>query len=226
MCVNYRSVTSEDLDKQFEAKLADDDYREEVWQDYAAPIIRATSTGKREAIIATFGMVPKWHIPPHVRPWTSMNARAESIAEKKSFAPYWKKHQHCLIPMRNFMEPCYESGKAVRWSIGMANGDPFAVAGLWRAWPTTEGKPGFSFTAITVGADSHSLMKRFHKPEDEKRSLVIVPPDEYDAWLQCGDVEIARSFLRLFPAEQMTAHEAPVPSRAKAKSEHLKGYKP
>lgn len=221
MCVNYRSVTNEDLDNQFQAKLDDDDYREEVWQDYAAPIIRATPEGKREAVVGTFGMVPKWHIPPGTKPWASMNARAESIAEKKSFAPYWKRHQFCLIPMRNFMEPCYESGKAVRWSIGMADGDPFAVAGLWRAWSPIEGKAGsgFSFTAITINADSHSLMRRFHDPNDEKRSLVIVVPEEYDAWLQCKDVEIARSFLRLYPAEKMTTQAAPLPSRAKAKTE-------
>ena len=36
--------------------------------------------------------------------------------------------------MSGFFEPCYESGKAERWRICMADGAPFAVAGIWRAW--------------------------------------------------------------------------------------------
>jgi len=33
---------------------------------------------------------------------------------------------------------------------------------------------------LTVNADDHPLMKRFHKPNDEKRSVVIVPPTQYE----------------------------------------------
>jgi hypothetical protein len=30
----------------------------------------------------------------------------------------------------------------------------------------------------TLNADSHPLMKRFHKPGDEKRGIVILPPSD------------------------------------------------
>ncbi|WP_374759327.1 SOS response-associated peptidase family protein [Aeromonas hydrophila] len=47
----------------------------------------------------------------------------------------WQQGHHCLMPMLGFFEPCYESGKAERWRIGMADSSPFAVAGLaGRAW--------------------------------------------------------------------------------------------
>ena len=36
---------------------------------------------------------------------------------------------------------------------------------------------------ITINADEHALMRRMHKPGDEKRSLVILPHDEVD-WPQ------------------------------------------
>ena len=52
-------------------------------------------------------------------------------------------------------------------------------------------------------ANDHPLMKRFHKPEDEKRSVVIVLPAEYEDWLACRSTDEARSFLNLFPAEEM-----------------------
>jgi putative SOS response-associated peptidase YedK len=48
-----------------------------------------------------------------------------------------------------------------------------------------------------------------HRIDDEKRSLVIVPADDYDDWLACRDPEAARSFLRLFPAALMEARPEP-----------------
>jgi putative SOS response-associated peptidase YedK len=56
-------------------------------------------------------------------------------------------------------------------------------------------------------------MRRFHKPGDEKRSLVVLAPDEVDSWLSCRDNEIARSFLRHHPAEAMKAWPVPLPPR-------------
>jgi putative SOS response-associated peptidase YedK len=52
----------------------------------------------------------------------------------RSFSGAWKKSQLCLVPMTAFFEPNYESGKPVRWGIGMADQSMFAVGGLWREW--------------------------------------------------------------------------------------------
>jgi hypothetical protein len=48
---------------------------------------------------------------------------------------------------------------------------------------------------LTVNADEHPFMRNFHKPQDEKRSVVILPPDRYEYWLQSrvGDSD---EFLR------------------------------
>ena len=51
-----------------------------------------------------------------------------------------------------------------------------------------------SFTMLTVNADEHPLMRRMHAPGKEKRSVVIVPRDRWDDWLDCRDPEAARSF--------------------------------
>jgi len=53
-------------------------------------------------------------------------------------------------------------------------------------------------------------MKRMHRPGDEKRTLVIVPPDQYMHWLNCSSPEQARSFLTHYPAERMSAVPAPL----------------
>lgn len=76
-----------------------------------------------------------------------------------------------------------------------------------------DGPPSMSFTMLTVNANEHPLMKRFHKPGDEKRSVVIVPPTSYEDWLNARSTDEARSFLNLYPAEEMAAQAAPLPPR-------------
>lgn len=189
-------------------------WKMESWKDYPAPIVRRHKDGSREGLVASYGMVPRKHIPAGLRPFDTMNARSETVGQLRSFSGAWKRSQLCLVPMTAFYEPSYESGKAVRWGISMRDQSMFAVAGLWREW---EGEAGveYSFTQLTINADDHPLMQRFHKPGDEKRALVIVPQDEWDDWLDSADLEYARSFLRHFPAELMTSWESPVPPRAK-----------
>ncbi|MFC5513700.1 SOS response-associated peptidase [Massilia jejuensis] len=215
MCVNYRPPTPEQFGTlgAFSDLPADWRWPEETWKDYAAPILRSAGDGRPRACLASYGMVPRRAIAPGIKPFDTMNARAESLGERRSFAPAWRRLQLCAVPMAWFYEPCYESGRAVRHAIGMRDEPLFFVAGLWRDWPEADGSVQFSFTQITINADEHPLMRRMHKPDDEKRSLVILPHDEVDGWLACTDTGMARSFLRHFPAQRMRDWPAPAASR-------------
>jgi putative SOS response-associated peptidase YedK len=221
MCVNYLTVSKNILRDLFDAPMhapisgASDAWPDEAYQDYPAPIIRNSGGGRREALVATYGMVPKARIPPGVRRFSTMNARAETVDQLRSFAPSWKAGQLCLVPMLAFFEPNWESGSAVRWKIVMADELPFAVAGLYRCWREADGSASFSFTQLTINADQHPLLRRFHRPGDEKRSLVIVPRAQYDAWLGCTDAGQARAHLRLYPPELLLAAPAPKPRLVK-----------
>jgi putative SOS response-associated peptidase YedK len=108
------------------------------------------------------------------------------------------------------------AGKAERWAIASADGQPFCLAGLWRAWPEADGSVTHSFTQITINADDHPVMRRFHKPGEEKRSVVIVPETEWDSWLACRNPEVARLMLTLFPPELLKTWQAEPQPRAKA----------
>ncbi len=208
MCVNFKPVSRSMLAEVFCSPIQTSlEWKLETWQDYLAPIIKAEN-GHRLSALAAFSMVPKAHMPEGVKRYSTMNARAETIGQLRSYAKYWREARLCLVPMTAFFEPCYESGKAERWKISMVDDSPFAVAGIYRSWPEADGSTSFSFSQITINADDHPLMKRFHKPGDEKRSLVIVPPNAYDDWLNCRNPEIARSFLTLFPAEHMAVQRA------------------
>lgn len=49
-------------------------------------------------------------------------------------------------------------------------------------------------------------MRQFHKPDDEKRSVVILQEQDYDSWLQATASE-SRDFLYPFPAENLVAEQ-------------------
>ncbi|MFJ1258772.1 SOS response-associated peptidase [Cupriavidus sp. CuC1] len=217
MCNNYLPVQSQLLRDVYGVEPPPLDYPPETWPDYAAPII-VGGDGTRQALVGTFGMVPKTRIPPGVAKFDTTNARSETVGEKRSFSGPWKKGQLCLVPAASFYEPFYEAGqtKSVRWRIWLKDEPEFAIAGLWRAWPGEAGAEVFSFTMLTINSDTHPLMNRFHAPGKEKRMIVVVPRAEWDDWLTCRDPGIARSFLKAFPAEQMQAEPAPRASRQKA----------
>jgi putative SOS response-associated peptidase YedK len=214
MCTSYESNNpAERFDAFSIFPGANFAYNGEIYKDYGAPIFRGGEDGW-STDVASFGMVPRKRIPPHVRPYDTMNARAETIGEKRSFSAAWKRLQLCLIPCRTFFEPNYETGKPVRWRIRLAGTEPTAIAGLWRAWEEPDGVASLSFTMLTLNADEHPLMRRFHKPGDEKRSVAIIRPREYADWLSCRSTDEARSFLQLYPADEMHAEPFPLPPRA------------
>jgi putative SOS response-associated peptidase YedK len=207
MCVNYIPIPKRLVLSHFAAGEPKANWPDEVWQDYAAPMIVHGRQG-RQAVVANYGFLPKAKLPHGAR-YSTMNARAETIGQLKSYQSAWQRSQLCLVPMMGFFEPCYESGKAVRHQISLLNEAPFAVAGLWRAWEEENGLRSYSFTQITINADDHPLMKRMHKPDDEKRNLVIIPEADYDDWLSCKNPELARTFLKNYPAEMMQSIAKP-----------------
>jgi putative SOS response-associated peptidase YedK len=78
------------------------------------------------------------------------------------------------------------------------------AAGLWATWKDDQGMVLHSFTLLTINANAHPLMNQMHKPADEKRMIVILPPERYDDWLQASAQDSA-DFLRPIAADQLIA---------------------
>jgi putative SOS response-associated peptidase YedK len=79
------------------------------------------------------------------------------------------------------------------------------VAGLWAKWRSPEGETVHSFTMLTINADDHALMRNFHKPQDEKRMIVILPSTRYDDWLQASANE-SKDFMKAWPEDGLQAY--------------------
>lgn len=216
MCVNYTLPLFEDFRAHFDTDppAAWEEYKAEAYPGYSAPIILRSPEREDERISlrARFGLIPFFAKDETIGRKT-YNSRVETVSTKPSYRGPWKRRQFCIVPARAFFEPNYETGRAVRWKIERADEKPFGIAALWDTWRKSETETVRSFSLLTVNAAEHPLMRRFHGPQDEKRSIVIISPEHYDDWLDADDAG-ARSLLRLFDASDFRGEAAPPKPRA------------
>lgn len=219
MCSHYQGMKEAGrLERYFGVQPPAGPVRDDVWPGYAAAFVRARTPASpagapaRECLDGLFGLVPHWATDTKLSRST-YNARAETVADKPAFRDAWRKAQHCIVPAEALYEPDWRSGKAVPARIRLADGAPMGIAGLWAQWRDPKGQWVHSFTMLTINADDHALMRQFHKPADEKRMVVVLPPERWDAWL-CADAANSAEFLQPFIAQAMVAESVTRPAQA------------
>lgn len=217
MCSHYESTHDKTrLRQHFGIDLPSELARHDVWPGYLSTFLRRhphadagdEAVPPREGLMGSFGLIPAWSQDTKIARHT-YNARSETVAEKPSFRDAWRRAQHCIVPIDAFFEPDWRSGKAVPTRITLASGQPMGIAGLWSTWQSPLGEVLHSFTMLTINADTHPLMNQMHKPGDEKRMIVILPPERHDDWLQAGARD-SLDFLRPWPADELRAASAPL----------------
>ena len=215
MCSRFNPVRLEtQLRRHFNASLTnapDLELKRDVFPGHAAPFVRRPrewgcgdeAVPPREAVIGLFGLLPHWAKDEKLTRST-YNARSETVSVKPSFRDAWKKAQHCIIPAEAFYEPDWRSGKHVPTRIARADGRPHGIAGLWSTWRGPQGQEVLSFTMLTVNARDHAVMRDYHRPGDEKRMIVLLREDDYDAWLDAS-AQHSMDFMRLSAPESLNA---------------------
>ena len=200
MCSNYVPVTRMDrMLKFFGVQRDRDETPHDVYPTGLAPFIRLTTEGTeggKPTMVAEdghFGLVPHFATELSYGRRT-YNARSETVAVKASFKLAWARGQRCIIPAEHLYEPNWETGKAVRWRISQPMDVPMGIAGIYWTWRAPDGKVEHTFAMLTVNADGHPVMSRFHKPGDEKRMVVILDPKDYEGWLTCSVDDASRYF--------------------------------
>jgi hypothetical protein len=80
-------------------------------------------------------------------------------------APFIRLHEDdCIVPAEAIFEPCWETGKAVRWRVSKPGEVPMGIAGIYCQWTDENGRTRGTFAMLTVNADGHPVMKRMHRP--------------------------------------------------------------
>jgi putative SOS response-associated peptidase YedK len=159
-------------------------------------IRRHPDTRERTLDRLWWGLIPHWckDADGGRKP---INAKAETVATLPSFRDAYKRRR-CLVPIDNFFE--WKAIKGVKpkqpYAVGMENGEPFALAGIWENWKRPETDEWVrTFAVITTTANE--LVGEIHD-----RMPVIIPPESYDRWLSTLDPD-PRDLLVPFPAGPM-----------------------
>jgi hypothetical protein len=172
----------------------------DIFPTQSSPVILRSHTSHRTAIgLARFGLLPVWAKDPSFGKKT-YNARVETVSEKPSYRKAWKNRQFGLVLAEAFYEPNYQTGKSVRQAIRAENFEPLAIASIWDTWTDINtGELITSFSLLTMNAHEHPLMNQFHKPEDEKRTVVPLRTALFNDWLSATTEEA----LELLKIENM-----------------------
>ncbi len=104
-----------------------------------------------------------------------INAKAETIEEKPSFAPAFQKRR-CLILANGFYEWKREGSRKVPMHICMKTGEIFAFAGVWTPYLNNAGQKEYGCAIITT--TPNALMEEIHH-----RMPVIIPKEKRNGWL-------------------------------------------
>lgn len=221
MCSHYEALQLELFVEHFNAAPPPTwgDGELDMWPRYGGAFVRiSTATGSdapgpaREALVGRWGLVPSEMKPAKKvdqMKLSTFNARDDRVEKSFTFRGAWHKGQHCIVPVAAFYEPDWRSGKAIPTRFTRADGKPMGVAGLWDAWTDpADGQQQLSFTMLTIDATQHPLLKHYHQLGKEKRMIVVLPENRFEAWLAARPEE-SRAFLQQYPADGLLAKPRP-----------------
>ncbi|MCC3408076.1 MAG: SOS response-associated peptidase [Microcoleus sp. PH2017_10_PVI_O_A] len=129
---------------------------------------------QRQFQFMRWGLIPSWAKDMKIGSKT-INARSETVAEKPAFRSAIK-HRRCLIVADGFYEWQAQGKKKQPYYFQTADGEPFAFAGLWENWESTEAENIVSCSIITTAANE--TVEPVHD-----RMPVILPEEAWEEWL-------------------------------------------
>ena len=155
---------------------------------------------KFEESPARGGLIPPWDKDTKLA-YSTINARADTVATKPAFRSAFKKRR-CLVIADGYYEWLREGKAKLPYYYEVDGGKPFALAGLWESWrpPGSDGDGLESCSLITT--EANELQSQIHD-----RMPVILDEADYDTWLDptVDDREMLERLLVPFPADRMTA---------------------
>lgn len=155
--------------------------------------------GKRKLISCRWGLIPSWSKEEKIG-FKTINARAETVAEKPAFRDAFRKHR-CLVVADGFYE-WQTTGKGKKpVHIELKSGNPMGFAGLFNIWTSPEGEKINTCSIIVTNAND--LVSPVHD-----RMPVIVSPEDQEKWLDPAiqDPSDLTPLLKPFPSDELEMH--------------------
>jgi len=137
-----------------------------------------------------------WGFPVPYQKKLIINARAETIGDRKSFKEPFRK-QRCIIPANAFFEWSTEGKNKVKYRISLQGQKIFSLAGIYELFPGEKGSPRINFVIITT--EANKTMQQIH----QRMPVILNPEDELD-WLNpAAEAEKIRGLLLPYPEEDI-----------------------
>jgi putative SOS response-associated peptidase YedK len=218
MCGRYTLMTpASELEARFDATFEDSpEPRYNCAPGQSLPVVVSDDPDRFREF--KWGLIPSWADDASVGN-DLINARAETVAEKPSFAAAFERRR-CLVPADGFYE-WVDGGGGTKQPYRVVFGDdrPFAMAGLWDRWEPTHTQTGLGDFGAGGGSHESDVVESFTvvttEPNDvvadlHHRMAVVLDPDEESTWLH-GSTEAAARLLDPYPSEEWRTY--PVSTR-------------
>ena len=118
------------------------------------------------------------------------------MARLPTFREAYRKRR-CILPVDGFFEWKAIKGRRAKqpYAVGMKDGSPFGIAGIWENWKEPKSGEWIRTFAI-ITTDANELVAEIHN-----RMPVILPASGYVRWL--GEEEDPRELMLPFPSQAM-----------------------
>ncbi len=201
MCGRYSLITSaNELKERFKVKKIEGSISSRFNAAPGQQLPLISNQHSEKIIIGEWGLIPAW-MKDEASPKRLINARAETITEKKTFKKAVEK-QRCLIIADGFYEWAIIPDQMHKqpYYITLKDGQPFAMAGIYNIKKDKNKEEYLEFAIITV--EANTLMARIHN-----RMPAILKPEDEAKWLDNDtDLKSAIKALKSFPANKMQAY--------------------
>lgn len=144
-----------------------------------------------------FGYLPSW---AKDKKSMNINARSESIYEKKTFR-YSFRARRCIIPINGFFEWKIEEKEKTPYFVKDTNQDYLALAGIWDEY--------FDFdlnikivTLALITCDANDKLNKIHH-----RMPVVLEKKDFKTWLQEDNIKEVNDLFRIYPNEKLQLYE-------------------
>ena len=166
-------------------------------------LVFAAQDGKLSFSSMRWGLVPGWaKTVKDADKYSMINAKAEEIAEKRSYKSAFQKRR-CIVPVSGFFEWKREGEEKRPFAISLKEDPIMILAGIWEHWESKEtGEVVESFSLITTA--SNTFMSEIHT-----RMPVILNREQEEKWIDpdMNDPKALQKIMEGCPSEVMKAVE-------------------
>ena len=144
-----------------------------------------------------FGYLPSW---ASSKASMNINARSESIYEKKTFRESFK-YRRCIIPINGFYEWAKEDKEKTPYLVKDIKNEYLALAGIWDEYFDTE----LNMKIVTVAlitCDANEKLGKIHH-----RMPVVLEKKDFNTWLHSSDLREVIKLFSIYPNEKIKMYE-------------------